>query len=175
VIGNECYLMAAAHVGHNCVIGNQVIVGGYVGMGGHSLLEDQCVIGGMAGIHQFVRIGRLAMVGAHSKVTQDVVPFMLVDGSPAEVRGLNLVGMDRRGLSHEAQTEIKKAFKVLYQSKLKASQALEEIKKLKQLDEIKHMVSFLEHSTDRGISRRVGEDVLLEEESILPEIPELGI
>jgi len=174
-IGDDNFIMVHAHIPHNCVIGNQVIVGGYVGMGGHSLLEDQCVIGGMAGIHQFVRIGRLAMVGAHSKVTQDVVPFMLVDGSPAEVRGLNLVGMDRRGLSHEAQTEIKKAFKVLYQSKLKASQALEEIKKLKQLDEIKHMVSFLEHSTDRGISRRVGEDVLLEEESILPEIPELGI
>lgn len=175
IIGDENFIMVHAHIPHNCRVGNQVVIGGYVGIGGHSVFEDQCVIGGMAGIHQFVRIGRLAMVGAHSKVTQDVVPFMLVDGVPAEVRGLNLVGMDRRGISHEAQSEIKKAFKVLYQSKLKASQALDEMKKLKHLDEIKHMISFLEHSTDRGISRKLGEDVLLDEEPILPEIPELGI
>ncbi len=174
-IGSENFIMVHAHIPHNAKIGNQIVIGGYVGIGGHSILEDQCVIGGMAGIHQGCRIGRLAMVGAHSKVTQDVLPFMLVDGTPAEVKGLNAIGMDRRGISNEAQTEIKKAFKILYQSKLKLTQAIEEMqRKLKPLEEIKHMLVFLEDSTHRGIARKVGEDVLLEE-PILPEIPEIGL
>ncbi len=174
-IGNDNLIMVHAHVPHNARIGNQIVIGGYVGLGGHCVLEDQCIIGGMAGVHQMVRIGRLAMIGAHSKVTQDIPPFMLVDGSPAEVKGLNSIGMDRRGLSQEAQTEIKKAFKILYQSKLKLADAKEEIKrKLKPLDEIKHLISFLDVETNRGIGRKVGEDVLLEE-PILPEIPEIGL
>jgi UDP-N-acetylglucosamine acyltransferase len=175
VIGNENFIMVHAHIPHNCQVGNQVVIGGYVGIGGFTIFEDQCVIGGMAGIHQLCRIGRLAMVGAQSKVTKDVLPFTLVDGSPAEVKGLNTVGMDRRGLSNEAQTEIKKAFKFLYQSKLKFSQAADEIKKkLKPLDEIKHLTRFIEEGTARGIGRKVGDDILLEE-PILPEIPEIGI
>jgi len=174
-IGSENFIMVHAHIPHNAKVGNQTVIGGYVGIGGHSIIEDQCVIGGLVGIHQGCRIGRLAMVGAHSKVTQDVLPFMLVDGAPAEVKGLNSIGMDRRGVSLEAQTEIKKAFKYLYQSKLKFSEAVDEIKKrLKSLDEIKHMINFLEEGTHRGISRKVVEDILLEE-PILPEIPEIGI
>jgi UDP-N-acetylglucosamine acyltransferase len=175
IIGSDNLLMVHAHIPHNSRIGNQIVIGGFVGIGGHSVLEDQCIIGGMSGIHQMVRIGRLVMVGAHSKVTQDIPPFMLVDGSPAEVKGLNSIGMDRRGLSQEAQTEIKKAFKLLYQSKLKLADAKEEIKKkLKPLDEIKHLISFLDVETDRGIGRKVGDDLLLEE-PILPEIPEIGL
>jgi len=174
-IGNENFIMVHAHIPHNCRVGNQVIIGGYVGIGGFSVFEDQCVVGGMAGIHQYVRVGRLAMIGAHSKVTKDVLPFTLVDGTPAEVKGLNTVGMDRRGVSNSSQTEIKKAFKYLYQSKMKFSQALEEIKKkLKQVDEIKHIIGFAEAEAGRGIGRKVGEDILLDE-PILPEIPEIGI
>jgi UDP-N-acetylglucosamine acyltransferase len=175
VIGNDNMIMVHAHIPHNAKVGNQTVIGGYVGIGGYSIIEDQCVIGGMTGIHQFCRIGRLAMVGAHSKVTQDVPPFMLFDGAPAEVRGLNLIGMDRRGVPQEAQTEIKKAFKLLYQSRLKRSEAKEEIaRKLKQLDEIKHILAFLDVETERGIGKKIGDDVLLEE-PILPEIPEIGL
>jgi len=175
IIGDENFIMVYAHIPHNCVVGNQVIIGGYVGIGGHSIFEDQCVIGGMATIHQCVRIGRLAMVGAHSKVTKDVLPFTLVDGAPAEVKGLNSIGMERRGISNASLTEVKKAFKLLYRSKMNFAQATDEIKKkLKKVDEVNHVVRFLEDGTKRGIGRKVNTDILVED-YILPEIPEIGI
>lgn len=173
-IGSNCFIMVHAHIPHDCTVGSSVIIGGYVGIAGHTVLEDQCIIGGMAGIHQFVRIGRLAMIGAHAKVVQDIPPFMLVDGNPAVVKGLNIIGMQRNGITAEAQTEIKKAFKILYAGKSKIEQAIDEIKKkCRKLDEVNHVVAFLEQDTRRGISRKF--DFEEGEEKILPEIPEIGI
>ncbi len=176
VVGSDNFIMVHAHIPHNAKVGNHIIIGGYVGIGGYTAIEDQAVIGGMAGIHQYCRIGRLAMVGAHSKVTQDIPPFMLVDGNPAQVRGINSVGLERRGISVEAQSEIKKAFKTIYQSKLNTREAIEEIKKkLRPLEEIKHIIKFLEEGTERGISKKVVLEEELEKEMIIPEIPEIGI
>ena len=174
-IGNENFIMVHAHVPHNCQIGNQAILGGYVGLAGYTEIGDQAVIGGMAGIHQFVRIGRLAMVGAQSKVTQDIPPFMLVEGNPAQVRGINSIGIQRRGVSQAGQTEIKKAFKLIYESGHNTIEAAKEIKKrLRPLPEIEQLIHFLEQESHRGISKKTA----LEEEAeelILPELPELGI
>ena len=174
-IGNDNFIMVHAHVPHNCKIGNQTIIGGYVGLAGHTIIGDQVIIGGMAGIHQFVRVGRLTMIGAQSKVTQDIPPFMLVDGNPAQVRGVNSIGMQRRNISLEAQTEIKKAFKLIYESGHKTAEAAREIrKKLRPLPEIIQIAAFLEDESHRGISRKTALE-LEAEELIFPDIPELGV
>ncbi len=177
IIGDDNFLMVNSHVPHNARLGNQIVLGGYVGLAGYVQIEDQVVIGGMSGIHQRVRIGRLVMVGGLSKVVQDIPPFMLVDGNPAQVRGLNTVGLQRRGVSQEAQAEIKKAFKLLYQSRLPLAQALSEIKKkVRPLPEIDLLIKFLETPTDRGISRKMEEAEEEEARSLIfPELPELGI
>jgi len=174
-IGNECFIMVHAHIPHNARIGNQVIIGGYVGLAGYTQIDDQAIIGGMAGVHQFCRIGRLTMVGAQSKVTQDVPPFMLVEGNPAQVRGVNSIGLQRRGISQDSQSEIKKAFKLIYESGHTTTEAVKELKKrLRPLPEIEQIISFLQTESHRGINKKTA----IEEEAeelILPEIPELGL
>jgi UDP-N-acetylglucosamine acyltransferase len=175
VIGNENFIMVHAHIPHNCKIGNQVVVGGYVGLGGYTEIDDQVTIGGLAGIHQFVRIGRLTMIGAQSKVLQDVPPFMLMEGNPAQIRGINSIGLQRRGVSNEAIAEIKKAFKLIYESGNNTEKALAEIKKrLRLMPEIEQIAQFLEEESRRGISRKTAVETEADE-LVLPEIPELGI
>ncbi|MBN2058226.1 MAG: acyl-ACP--UDP-N-acetylglucosamine O-acyltransferase [Candidatus Saganbacteria bacterium] len=174
-IGDENFIMVHAHIPHNCKIGNQVVIGGYVGLAGYTEIGDQVVIGGLAGIHQFVRIGRLTMVGAQSKVLKDVPPFMIVDGNPAQIRGVNSIGMSRRGVSNEAASEIKKAFKIIYDSGTNTSDAAAEIrKKLKPLPEIEQIIAFLEEESKRGIFKKTAVEVEADE-LIFPDIPELGI
>jgi len=174
-IGNENFIMVHAHIPHNSKIGNQCVIGGYVGLAGHTEIEDQVIIGGLCGIHQFVRIGRLAMIGAQSKVVQDIPPFMLVDGSPAEAKGINLIGMQRRGLSQEAIVEVKKAFKLIYESKRSTEDIVSDLKKrLRPLDEVNYLIDFLAKESKRGISKKVATEEI-EEELIFPELPELGI
>ncbi|MFH1347656.1 MAG: acyl-ACP--UDP-N-acetylglucosamine O-acyltransferase [Candidatus Margulisiibacteriota bacterium] len=175
IIGNENFIMVHAHIPHNCKIGNQVVVGGYVGLAGHTEIDDQVIIGGLAGIHQFVRLGRLTMVGAQSKVLKDIPPFMIVDGNPAQVRSINSIGLQRRGISNEAIAEIKKAFKLIYESGNTTAKALEEIKKrLRPLPEIEQIIKFLEEESTRGLSKKTAIEAEAEE-LIIPEIPELGI
>jgi len=174
-IGNDNLIMVHAHIPHNCEIGNNTVIGGYVGLAGFTKIEDQVIIGGMAGVHQFVRIGRLAMIGAQSKIVQDIPPFMLVEGSPAEARGVNLIGLQRKGLSHEAQAEIKKAFKIIYETKQSTEKIVEELKKrLRPLDEITQIIKFLEEESKRGISKKVAIEEI-DEDLVFPDIPELGI
>ena len=182
VVGNENYIMVYAHIPHNCKVGNQAVIGGYVGLGGHTVVEDQVVIGGLVGIHQGTRIGRLAMIGSSSKVAQDIPPFMLFDGNPGYVRGLNSIGMQRRGVSEEAQAEIKKCFKILYMSRTNIKNAVDEIrKKVKLLDEVEQLIGFLEAESTRGISKKregaeaIIEDTDIEKELLFPDIPEIGI
>jgi UDP-N-acetylglucosamine acyltransferase len=174
VIGSDNFIMVHAHVPHNAKIGSHVVIGAYVGLAGHVEIDDFVTLGGMAGIHQFCRIGKLAMVGGLSRVVKDIPPFMLVEGNPSQVRSVNIIGMQRRGISQEAQAEIKKAFKFLYGSKLTTSQAIEEIKKkVHPVEEIKELLAFLEEATRRGINKKFGGEV--EEEMLLPEVPEIGL
>lgn len=174
-IGNDNFIMVHAHIPHNCQIGNQVVIGGYCGLAGYSVIEDQVTIGGLSGVHQFVRIGRLAMIGAHSKIVQDIPPFMLVEGNPAEVRGINSIGLQRRGITQEAVSEIKKAFKLIFETKQSTHKIVEELKKrLRPLDEILYLIAFLEKESRRGLSKKVSFEELADE-LIFPDLPELGI
>src|SRR3989339_812745 len=175
VIGSENYVMVHAHSPHNCTIGNQTVIGGYVGLAGHTVVEDMAIIGGLTGVHPFVRIGKKAMIGGTSKVVQDIPPFMLADGNPAQIHNVNVVGLQRRGVSQEAIAEVKKAFKIIYETKQNTAAIVSELKKrLRPLEEISTLIKFLETESRRGINKKTPiED--FEGDLIFPEIPELGI
>lgn len=126
-IGNDCLFQACTHVAHNCIIGNNVILSNFAGIAGHVVLEDRVIVGGLAGVHQFVKIGRNVMVGAMSKVVQDIPPFIIADGQPAKVIGLNSVGLSRAGIGQEVRRSLKKAFRIIYRSGLSLEKAIEEM------------------------------------------------
>ena len=127
VIGNDNMLMAYCHIGHNCKIGNGIMMANQAGISGHVIVEDKVVFGGMVGVHQFVRIGKLAMIGGYSKVSQDIPPFMLADGRPTKVYDLNKIGLRRNGVPPKVRAGLRQAYKLLYRSGLNLSQAIETI------------------------------------------------
>jgi len=143
--------MAYAHVAHDCRIGNHVILSNGAQVAGHCVVEDRAIVSAMTGIHQFGRVGTLSIVGAYCKVTQDVPPYMLVDGTPARVPSINAVGLKRAGLSDDAQRALKQAHRLLYRQELSTSDALKEIEStLPPLEELRHLVTFVRES-ERGI------------------------
>ena len=153
VIGNDNLIMAYAHVAHNCVLGNHTIIANAGTLAGHALVEDRAVIGGLTGVHQFVRIGYLSIIGGNSKAVQDIPPFMMVDGHPAKAYGLNVVGMERAGVPKEERLLLKRAFKVVFRSQLSTKNAIETLKKdFPQANSIARIVTFLE-SSQRGICK----------------------
>ena len=153
VVGNNCLFMANSHTGHDCVIGNDCIVVNSVALAGHVVLEDNVILGGLVGVHQFCKIGRNTMVGAHSMVVKDVPPYALFSGNPLQYEGLNIVGLRRKNFKPETIEEVKKAYNLLYNSGLNVSQAVQKIKSdLHQTEEIKNLVAFIEN-TGRGISK----------------------
>lgn len=150
-VGSGTLIMAYCHVAHGCRVGNRVIMANQASLAGDVLVEDDAVIGGMSGIHQFTRIGGYAMVGGMVKVTQDVPPFMLVDGTPAGVFGINSVKLQRLNVPAEVQATLKKAFKLLYREGLSTRQALDKIKaELVSCAELERLIKFIETS-ERGI------------------------
>ena len=114
-IGDDCLLMTGAHVGHDAVLGDRVILANQVAIAGHCVIGDDVIIGGLSGIHQYVRIGRGAIIGAVTMVTNDVVPFGLVQGPRGELDGLNLVGLKRRGVERADITAMRAAYQMLAQ------------------------------------------------------------
>lgn len=112
-VGENCLIMAGAHVGHDAQIGNNVILANYVGIAGHVHVADNVIIGALSGVHQFVRIGEGAMIGGLSRVTHDVMPYALVAGPDAEIGGLNLIGMKRRGMERDEIAALRAAYKRL--------------------------------------------------------------
>lgn len=114
IIGDHCYMMAYTHFAHDCVVGNHVILANVANVGGHVHVGDRAFLAGGVVVHQFCHIGRNAMIGGNAKITQDVLPYMLVDGNPARVRGLNLVGLKRSGFSREDLRELKQAYRQLF-------------------------------------------------------------
>ena len=152
-VGSDCLLMAYCHVAHDCIVGNRVIIANAVGLSGHVIIEDQAIIGGMTGIHQFVKIGRLAMVGGASRVIKDVPPFTLSEGNPLEVSTLNTVGLERAQISEASQAALKSAFKLMYRQNLNTRQALERIRaEVAVTPELEHFLTFVE-SSERGITK----------------------
>jgi UDP-N-acetylglucosamine acyltransferase len=150
-VGNNTLIMSLAHIAHDCQVGNNVIISHGSGLAGHVIVEDRVVIGGLAGVHQFCRVGAMAMIGGVSKVTKNVPPYILVDGIPAKAASVNIVGLRRGGLTPEVRAEIKKAYKILYRNGNTVSQAIEEIEQnLQGYPEIDHFLRFL-RDVGRGI------------------------
>ncbi len=154
LIGNNNLLMAYSHVAHNCTIEDSVIITNSVALAGHVYIESKAVIGGVLGVHQFVRIGRLAMVGGMSRIDRDVPPYMLVEGNPSRVRSLNQVGLKRSGIAELNQGQVfqtlKKAFRILYRSGLTLNQALEQLELLPASEQLQHLHHFLQLSQTKG-------------------------
>jgi len=153
-VGSHNHVMAYCHLAHNVNVGSHIIMSNVATLAGHVMVEDYAVIGGLAAVHQFARIGKMVMVGACSKVVQDIPPFMIGDGWPARTRAINKIGMERNGISEETQTALREAFKYLFRQKgLTIPNALARIeKKLPPLPEIQHLVKFV-RETERGISK----------------------
>ncbi|WP_068467022.1 acyl-ACP--UDP-N-acetylglucosamine O-acyltransferase [Candidatus Protochlamydia phocaeensis] len=150
-VGDNCLIMAYCHIAHNCVVGNRVIMSNNATLAGHVIVEDCAVIGGMTPIHQFVRIGRYAMVGGMSRVTHDIPPYTIGAGIPYKFGGLNIIGLKRHGFPLETRQELSKAFKLLYRSQLHINEALNYIEQeLKPLPEIQHFIQFC-RQTRRGL------------------------
>jgi UDP-N-acetylglucosamine acyltransferase len=152
VVGDNCLLMAYSHVAHDCTLGNNVILSNSVNMAGHVTIEDYVIVSPSL-IHQFVKIGKHTFIGGGSKVRIDVPPFILAVDDPLRYGGLNSVGLKRRGFDDSMLASIKKAYKIIYRSKLLLSDALKKVEnELDPIDEIKHIVSFFRNS-ERGVIR----------------------
>ena len=156
VIGSDCLLMAYAHVAHDCSLGDRVVLANSVALAGHITIEDRAVIGGLVGVHQFVRVGTLSIVGGCSRVIQDVPPYATCVGYPAKVFGLNTEGLRRAEMSEENRRALHHAFRILFQSKLSMSHALEQVaQELGTRDsspELTHLLDFIRQSK-RGVCR----------------------
>ena len=152
-IGSHNMLQAYTHIAHNCNFGDYIVMSSFSGVAGHVTVEDHAVIGGMSGIHQFVKIGACAMVGGMSKIVQDVCPFVIVDGNPSRVVGLNSVGISRNNISPEVKSYLKKAYRIIFRSGLKLNDAIAELEQeFPSTKEIEHLLRFL-RNCDRGLCR----------------------
>ena len=155
-VGDDCLLMAYVHVAHNCTVGNDVIMANLATLAGHVEVHDFAVIGGLVAVHQFVHIGEHVMVGVSTLVLQDILPFALISGNPATIKGSNNVGLKRRGFLEEECLAIKKAYRLIFRSQLTLEHALKEIYKqgLALDPNIQKICHFLEESrSKRGFSR----------------------
>jgi len=151
-VGNFNLLMAYVHIAHDCLLGDHVILGNAATLAGHVLIEDHATVGAFVGVHQFCRIGRHAFIGGYSVITQDVLPFSrTVHERGAKVYGINVVGLRRRGFEEARIERLHQAMRLLTQSKLNTSQALEKIREtLDQDEDVAALVRFVE-SAERGV------------------------
>jgi UDP-N-acetylglucosamine acyltransferase len=150
-IGSRNFFMVGVHVAHNCAIGNDNIFANDVALAGHITIEDHVFLSNNVGAHQFIRMGRYAMIGGKSKIVQDVLPFFITDGNPARVRAVNSVGLRRAGFSEEERRALKEAYKLLFRS----AQPVEEVLlQLEQVDNehVGHLVRFI-RASKRGFIR----------------------
>jgi UDP-N-acetylglucosamine acyltransferase len=152
-IGNGGLFMAYSHVGHDCLIGDGAIIANGVALAGHILIEDHVHISGLAAAHQYTRIGRLAFVSGLTGVAMDVAPYCTVAGARAEAAGLNLVGLQRSGMTEEQLGRVKQAYKIFFRLGLPVAEALAQLRaEMGSHPEIAHFIAFVE-SSKRGITR----------------------
>ena len=153
IIGSQNLLMAYSHLGHNCEIGNNVVIANSVQIAGHVVVEDRAVIGGCLGIHQFVHIGYLAMVGGMTRVDRDVPPYCLAEGHPGRIRGLNKVGIKRNNIDKDNKEEylqLKKVWNLLFKSEYVISEVLRIVRKDDLMLSSERLCGFIELSIGRG-------------------------
>jgi UDP-N-acetylglucosamine acyltransferase len=151
-LGNDNFLMAYAHVAHNCQIEDQVTLANAVELGGYVQVESRSVIGGMTGVHQWVHVGRCAMIGGMSRINRDVPPYLLIEGNPARVRGLNRVGLSRSGIEFHSSAfkELKLAYRLLYGSAMTFAQALETLSRQSAEEPLAYLIRFLQQAQSSG-------------------------
>lgn len=150
-VGSRNFFMVGMHVAHNCRIGDDNIFANEVALAGHITVEDHVFVSNNVGAHQFVRMGRFAMVGGKSKIVQDVLPFFITDGNPPRVRGLNSVGLRRAAFSSDAMAALKRAYQLLFRNGLPLENALAELERLDD-PQVAHLVEFIKTS-NRGFHR----------------------
>ncbi len=152
-VGSHNHILAYCHIAHNCLLGDHIIMSNVATLAGHVTVGDYAVVGGLAAVHQFCRIGKLAMIGGCSKVVQDVPPFMMADGNPAQTRTINKVGMERHNISEKAQSALRQAYKILFREGLILSNAVAGVEeKFPAIEEIRQLTEFV-RSSERGISK----------------------
>src|SRR3954464_10525976 len=152
-IGHRGNYLAYSHIGHDCSVGDAVVFSNNGTLAGHVQVGDHAIMGGLTAVHQFCRLGRFAITGGCSKIVRDVPPFMIADGNPAKVRGINVVGLERAGFSAETIKAIKEAFRLIYRSKFNTRQAMEAIQQeLPASAEITQIIEFI-RTSERGIIR----------------------
>jgi len=152
-VGNHGNFLAYSHVAHDCTVGDHVIFSNNGTLAGHVIVEDHAVIGGLSGVHQFCRIGRHSIIGGCTKIVQDVPPYLIADGNPAEIRGINQIGLERRGFAAADIRSLREAYRFLYRANLNVKQACEKIASELPASEVRdHLLTFIE-SSQRGIVR----------------------
>lgn len=150
-VGDDCLIMAQAHIAHDCIIGNNVIMANGATLAGHVIVEERANIGAYSGVHQFCRVGREAYIGGYSVVVEDAMPFALSAGNRARCYGLNITGMKRRGHTKEVIKALHHAFHLLLNSRLNTSQALQAIREeITDSTEVDELVRFIE-TAKRGV------------------------
>ncbi len=152
-VGSDNVLLGACHIAHDCVIGNHTVMSNGAMIAGHVTVEDHVVIGGYGGIHQFCRLGAYAMLSATAKLVHDLPPYFIADGTPAEVRAINRVGLERNGFTTEQMDRVKQIHRILYREGLNRTQALEKLASHAQAEseEFRRMLSFAK-ATERGLA-----------------------
>lgn len=152
-VGEDNFIMNSAHIGHDCQVGNHTIIASFCGLGGHTQVDDFAVLGAFTGLHQYARIGESVMVAGGTKISLDAPPFTMVAGDRARLVGLNAVGLRRRGFPPKTRAQIKHAFHLIFQSKLRLEDALARVdEEIGAVPEVERLVSFL-RKTERGFCR----------------------
>ena len=153
VIGSDNLLLTYVHIAHDCQLGNHIIMSSYAALAGHVVVEDHAILGGFTAVHQFCHIGKYSMTGGCSRIPQDVPPFMIVEGNPAETRTINKIGLERHGFSDAAQAALRQAYKIFFREELSIPNALAKIEKeVPLLPEVQHLVQFI-RTSERGITK----------------------
>ncbi|MBI4708201.1 MAG: acyl-ACP--UDP-N-acetylglucosamine O-acyltransferase [Candidatus Omnitrophica bacterium] len=152
-VGSNNLFMAYSHIAHDCCVGNYCVLANSGTLAGHVTIEDRAVVGGLVAIHQFVRVGKLSIIGGCSKVVHDIPPYSTCDGHPAAVFGLNLVGLRRNSIPKDSLQALDKAYRLLFNSGFLIKNALEKVlKEVKLTPEVSHLIDFVKKS-ERGIAR----------------------
>lgn len=150
-VGSGNNILAYCHIAHNVTLGNQIIMSNVATLAGHVLVEDCAVIGGLAAVHQFCRVGKMAIIGGCTKVVQDCPPFMIIDGNPAKTRALNKIGLERRGISEEGKKALKHAHRILFREGWNLTAGIKKVQQEVPMEpEVRHLLDFAAGS-ERGL------------------------